>query len=105
MICVVLELLLVCAVFHINMTVLSDLFIHVSFLFFFLPFTFVFPWFWCSLTSTVHKFSDVGGGQDLVAAEIVSKLATDGDNDGHNQMGKCGQYTHLEEREREKNVA
>lgn len=59
-----------------------------------------FPLFWCSLTSTVHKFPDMGGGHDLVGAEIVGKLATDGDNDGHNQMGKCGQYAHLEERER-----
>lgn len=54
----------------------------------------------CSLTSTVHKFPDVGRGHDLVGAEIVGKLATDGNNDGHNQMGKCGQYAHLEEREK-----
>lgn len=55
----------------------------------------------CSfLTSTVHKFSDVSGGHDLVAAQIVSNLAPDGHDDGHDEVGKCRNYAHLDEREK-----
>lgn len=61
---------------------------------------FAFPSFWRFLTSAVHKFPDVRGGHDLVGAQIVSNLATNGHDDGHDEVGKCGNYAHLYERKK-----
>lgn len=54
------------------------------------------------LTSTVHKFPDISGGHYMVATQIVGKLTTDGHNNGHDKVGKCRNYAHLDERERQK---
>lgn len=62
-------------------------------------FNFAFPSFWPFLTSTVHKFPDVSSGHDLVGAQIVSKLASNGHDNGHDEVGKCGNYAHLDEGE------
>lgn len=51
------------------------------------------------LTSTVHDFPDSGGGQDVPAAEVVGQLATDGHNDGHNQMRQGREYANLQSRQ------
>ena len=59
---------------------------------------FVFPSLWFFLTSTVHKFPDISGGHDLVGAQIVSKLATNGHDNGHDKVGKCRNNAHLDER-------
>lgn len=47
------------------------------------------------LTSTVHKFPDISSGHDLIGAQIVSKLASNGHNDGHDKVGKCRNYPNL----------
>lgn len=62
-------------------------------------FPFCNPSFCPFLTSTVHKLPDVSGGHDLVGSQVVSKLATNGHDDGHDEVGKCGNYAHLDERE------
>lgn len=57
--------------------------------------SYAFPSFWPFLTSTVHKFPDVSGGHDLVGAQIVSDLATNGHDNGHDKVRKCRNYAHL----------
>jgi len=47
------------------------------------------------LTSTVHKFPDVSGGHDLVGAQIIRNVATDGHDNGHDEVGECRNYAHL----------
>lgn len=47
------------------------------------------------LTSTIHEFTDISGGHDLIGAQIVSNLATNGHNDGHDKVGKCRNYPNL----------
>lgn len=47
------------------------------------------------LTSTVHKFTDIGCGHDLIGAQIVSNLTANGHNDGHDKVGKCRNYPNL----------
>lgn len=59
---------------------------------------FAFPSFWPFLTSTVHQFPDISGGHDLVGAQIVSDLATNGHDDGHDEVRKCRNYAHLDKR-------
>lgn len=41
------------------------------------------------LTSAIHEFTDISGGHYLIGAQIISNLATDGHNDGHDKVGKC----------------
>lgn len=48
------------------------------------------------LTSTVHDFPDSGSCQDVLAAQVVGQLATDGHDDGHHQMGEGRQYADLQ---------
>lgn len=57
---------------------------------------FAFLSFWPFLTSTVHKFPDIGCGHDLVGAQIISELATYGHDNGHDEVGKCWNDAHLE---------
>lgn len=48
------------------------------------------------LTSTVHDFPYGGSRQDVLAAQVVSQLATDGHDDGHHQMRQGRQYANLQ---------
>lgn len=36
----------------------------------------------------------------MIGAQIVSNLATYGHDDGHDEVGKCRNYAHLDEREK-----
>lgn len=47
------------------------------------------------LTSTVHKFPNISSSHDLIGAQIVSKLASNGHDDGHDKVGKCRNYPNL----------
>lgn len=47
------------------------------------------------LTSAVHDFPDSGSCQDVLAAQVVGQLATNGHNDGHHQVGEGRKCTDL----------
>lgn len=47
------------------------------------------------LTSAVHEFPDVSGCHDVIGTKIVSNLAANRHNYGHDQMGKCRDYANL----------
>lgn len=50
------------------------------------------------LTSAVHHFPDVSGGHDVVGAQVISNLPSDGHDDSHHKVRKSRKYSYLEER-------
>lgn len=50
------------------------------------------------LTSAVHHFTDISGGHDVVGAQVISNLPSNGYNDSHHKVGKSRKYSYLEER-------
>lgn len=51
------------------------------------------------LTSAVHHFPHVSGGHDVVGAQVISNLPSNGHNDSHHKVGKSRKYSYLEETE------
>lgn len=47
------------------------------------------------LTSAVHDFAHRGGGHDVVGAQVVGQLPTQGDDDGHDQVRERRHDSHL----------
>lgn len=41
-----------------------------------------------SLTSTVHHFPDISCGHDVVGAQVISNLPSNGHNDSHHKVGE-----------------
>lgn len=50
------------------------------------------------LTSAVHHFPDVSGGHDVVGAQVISNLPSNGHDDSHHKVRKSRKYSYLEER-------